>query len=127
MIRPVVMGITQSQQVLPVATVDSTGVVPSRENQYEHISCPSFEDLMRAAHIWDWIARVANLHYAFTGSFAARLRGATMQVHDIEIVLEHTATRNNFEWLTKIVNHPAISPLVGVTEQKSPCRYYPRE
>src|SRR5215471_1523026 len=110
------MGASQSTQALPAPTVASTGEVPSPEIKYEHIPCPTFEDLMRAANIWDWIARVTNLHYAFAGSFAATLMGATMQVHDIEIVLEPTATRNNFEWLTRILNHPIISPLVGVTD-----------
>ena len=110
------MGAAQSQQALPVSTVASTREVSDRVNQYEHIPCPTFDDLRRAADIWDWIARVANLHYAFAGSFAAALRGATMQIHDIEVVLEPTATRNNFEWLTRILNHPRIKPLVGVTE-----------
>lgn len=110
------MGASQSNQASPAPTVASTGEVPNRENQYEHISCPTFDDLMRAADILDWIARVTNLHYAFAGSFAATLRGANMQVHDIEIVLEPTATRNNFEWLIRISNHPKIRPLVRVTE-----------
>lgn len=110
------MGANQSQQALPLSTVASTGDVPGLEDRLEHIPCPTVNDLIMAADIWDWIARVANLHYAFAGSFAAALWGATMQIHDIEIVLEPTATRNNFEWLQKILNHPRISPLVGVTE-----------
>ena len=71
---------------------------------------------MRAAYIWDWIARLANLRYAFAGSFAAILKDATMQVHDIEIVLEPEVTRNNFERLTRILNFPGIKPYVKVTK-----------
>src|SRR5947207_14004370 len=97
-------------------TVAPTIELPNQENHCEHILCPTFQDLMRAADIWDWIARVANLRYAFVGSFAATLNGAILQVHDIEIVLEPAVTRNNFECLTRILNLPIIKPHVRVTE-----------
>lgn len=60
--------------------------------KYYHIPQPTTLELMSGVHIWDQIAGLANINYAFGSSVAAILNGGAHQVYELEIVVEPSAT-----------------------------------
>ena len=80
---------------------------------YEHIPFPTFEELRRAAHVWDQLAELHRLPYALVGSIVARLRGESLghefqyQIHTMEILVQPEALANNAAILTALKDqHP---------------------
>ena len=100
----------QARQVqLPPATpaTEPAAVRPRHERKfhiYEHIRDPWYNELLCAANIWDQIAYMEKLQYAFIGSFAARLNGDDFPVYELEILVDPSALADNSKRLTDIMD-----------------------
>src|SRR5947207_13596697 len=62
-----------------------------RFHVYEHILHPWYNEVLFAASIWDQIAYIEKLQYAFVGSFAARLNADDFPVYELEILVDPSA------------------------------------
>ena len=95
-------------QLPPAMPPTEPTAVRSRHNRtfhiYEHILHPWYNELLRAANIWDQIAYTEKLQYAFVGSFAARLNGDDFPVYELEILVERSALADNSKRLTDIMD-----------------------
>ena len=72
--------------------------------EYQQILAPTFEQFRYAVNLWDQIAALSSLKYAFVGRVVAILKGRHCQIDGMEILVEPSAMKNNAAMLTQIAN-----------------------
>src|SRR5262245_11983388 len=77
---------------------------------------PTAEDLATAAFIWSLMANRRNLRYAYTGGFAAMLRGREEPPDRIDILVDSDMNAT----FQELIQNPDYSPYFAITANGTP-------